>query len=141
MLSGKIARRRRWLPFVMVAAATLLYMLAYDALFAATAGWAWLVRFYVAVALVALVGFFLGALAPVGLAAAAGRGPAMLPWLLSAYILAYVFGDVGSQLLAATAGFRVTVGVAFVLLIAGWVVFTRASRSHLPPVAEEADSP
>ncbi|MGD8719713.1 MAG: hypothetical protein PVH29_12940 [Candidatus Zixiibacteriota bacterium] len=141
MLSGKIARRRRWLPFVMVAAATLLYLFAFDALFAATAGWAWLVRFYVAVVLVALVGFFLGALAPVGLAAAAGRGPAMLPWLLSAYILAYVFGDVGSQLLAAAAGFRVTVGVAFVLLIAGWVVFTRASRSHLPPVAEEADSP
>jgi len=138
-LSGKIARRRRWLPFLLAAAAALLYLLAYDAVFAATAGWTWLVRFYAAVVLVAVVGFFLGTLAPVGLAAAAGRGPAMLPWVWAAYIFAYVFGDVGGMLLSSSGGFRLTVGVAFVLLVGAWGAFTRAARSSLPPVTAEAE--
>jgi hypothetical protein len=138
-LSGKIARRRRWLPFLLAAAAALLFLVAYDAVFAATAGWPWLVRFYAAVLLVAIVGFFLGTLAPVGLAAAAGRGPAMLPWVWAAYIFAYVFGDVGTMLLSSSRGFRLTVGVAFVLLVGAWGAFTRAARSSLPPVAAEAE--
>ena len=139
VLSGKIARRRRWLPFLLAAAAALLYLSAYDAVFAATAGWTWLVRFYAAVVLVALVGFFLGTLAPVGLATAAGRGPSMLPWVWAAYIFAYVFGDVGALLLASAAGFRLTVGAAFLLLVGAGGAFAWASRSHLPPVTAEVE--
>jgi hypothetical protein len=138
LLSGVVARRR-WLPFVVVAAATLFYLAAYDALFALTGGWTFLVRFYVAVVLVALVGFFLGILAPVALAAAAGREPATLPWVWAAYVFGFVFADVGALMLAATAGFRVTVAAAFVLIVCGWGAFTWAARSQLPPVAAEAE--
>ena len=138
LLSG-VAARRRWLPFVVVAAATLFYLAAYDALFALTGGWTFLVRFYVAVVLVALVGFFLGVLAPVALATAAGREPATLPWVWAAYVFGFVFADVGALMLAATAGFRVTVAAAFALIVCGWGAFTWAARSQLPPVAAEAE--
>jgi hypothetical protein len=138
-LSAKIARRRRWLPFLLAAAAALLYLSAYDALFAATGGWPWLVRFYAAVVFVAAVGFFLGTLAPVGLAAAAGRGLAIIPWVWAAYVFAYVFGDVGAMLLSSSEGFRLTVGVGFLLLIGAWGAFAQAARSSLPPVTAEAE--
>ncbi len=138
LLSGAVARRR-WLPFVVVAAATLFYLAAYDALFALTGGWTFLVRFYIAVVLVALVGYFLGVLAPVALATAAGREPATLPWVWAAYVFGFVFADVGALMLAATAGFRVTVAAAFALIVCGWGAFTWAARSQLPPVAAEAE--
>lgn len=138
LLSGAVARRR-WLPFAVVAAATLFYLAAYDALFALTGGWTFLVRFYLAMVLVALVGFFLGALAPVALAAAAGREPATLPWVWAAYVFGFVFADVGALMLAATAGFRVSAAAAFALIVCGWGAFTWAARSQLPPVAGEAE--
>jgi hypothetical protein len=138
-LSGKIARRRRWLPFFLAAAGALVYLLAYDAAFAATAGWTWLVRFYAAVVLVALVGFFLGMLAPAGLAAAAGRGPAMLPWVWATFVFAAAFGDVAGLLVASAAGFRLVAGASFVLLLGAWGAFTWAARSHLPPITPQAE--
>ncbi len=137
---GAVSRGRRWLPFVVVAAATLLAILAYDALFAATAGWPVWVRFYVAAVLVALVGFFLGALAPMGLAAAAGREPATLPWCWAAYLFGFAFAAAGSLPAATAVGFRVILAAAAVLVIAAWGAFVRAARSHLPPVVAEAET-
>jgi hypothetical protein len=137
---GAVSRGRRWLPFVVVAAATLLAILAYDALFAATAGWPVWVRCYVAAVLVALVGFFLGALAPMGLAAAAGREPATLPWCWSAYLFGFAFVAAGAPAAATAFGFRVILGAAAVLVIAAWGAFVRAARSHLPPVSVEGEA-
>ena len=137
---GAVARGRRWLPFAVVAAATLLCILAYDALLAATAGWPLWVRFYVAAVLVALVGFFLGALAPMGLAAAAGREPATLPWCWAAYLFGFAFATVGALPAATVVGFRIILAAAGLTVVAAWGAFVRAARSHLPPVAAEADA-
>jgi hypothetical protein len=137
---GAVARGRRWLPFVVVAAATLLCILAYDALIAATAGWPLWVRFYVAAVLVALVGFFLGSLAPMGLAAAAGREPATLPWCWAAYLFGFAFAAVAALPAATVVGYRIILAAAGLAVIAAWGAFVRAARSHLPPVAAEADA-
>lgn len=136
---GAVSRGRRWLPFAVVAAATLIAVLAYDALFAATAGWPLWVRFYVAAGLVALVGFFLGALAPMGLAAAAGREPATLPWCWAAYLFGFSFAAAGALPAATVVGFRVILAAAALLVVAAWGAFVRAARSHLPPVSTEAE--
>jgi hypothetical protein len=137
---GTVSRGRRWLPFVVVAAAALLAILAYDGLFAATAGWPVWVRFYVAAILVALVGFFLGALAPMGLAAAAGREPATLPWCWAAYLFGFAFAAAGALPAATAVGFRVILAAAALLVVAAWGAFVRAARSHLPPVGAEAEA-
>jgi hypothetical protein len=136
---GAVSRGRRWLPFVVVAAAALLAILAYDVLFAATAGWPVWVRFYVAAVLGAVVGFFLGALAPMGLAAAAGREPATLPWCWAAYLFGFAFAAAGALPAATVVGFRVILAAAALLVIAAWSAFVRAARSHLPPVGTEAE--
>ncbi len=136
---GAVARGRRWLPFVVVAAATQVCILAYDALIAATAGWPLWVRFYVAAVLVALVGFFLGSLAPMGLAAAAGREPATLPWCWAAYLFGFAFAALGALPAATVVGYRIILAAAGLAVIAAWGAFVRAARSHLPPVAAEGE--
>jgi hypothetical protein len=137
---GAVARGRRWLPFVVVVAATLLCILAYDALMAASAGWPLWVRYYVAIVLVALVGFFLGALAPMGLAAAAGREPATMPWCWAAYMFGFALAALASLPAATIVGHRVILAAAGLLAVSAWVAFSRAARSSLPPVAAEADA-
>ena len=137
---GAVVRGRRWLPFAVVAAATLLCFIAYDAVFAATAGWPLWVRFYAAAILVALVGFFLGALAPMGLAAAAGREPATLPWCWAAYLFGFAFAAVGALPAVTVVGFRIILAAAALIVIVAWGAFVRAARSYLPPVAAEAEA-
>lgn len=135
---GAVSRGRRWLPFVVVAAATLLCLLTCDAVLTTTAGWPLWVRFYAAVILVAAVGFFLGAFVPAGLGAAAGREPETLPWCWAAYLFGFAFADVGALLAATAAGSRSVMAAALVLVVGAWGAFAWAARSHLPPVAAEA---
>ncbi len=136
LLSGRLSARRRWLPFAATVGAAILYFALYDGLFAASAAWPVLVRLYAAVVLVGLVGFFAGALAPLGFVTAAGREPAILPWAWAALIFAYALGTVGTPLVAMAWGFRVTTVIAALLCVGAWAAFAWAGRSQLPPVAD-----
>jgi|GEM_PF-2408991 len=139
LLGGAITRGRRWLPFVVVAAATLLCLLTCDAVLTSTSAWPLWVRFYAAILLVAGVGFFLGAFVPLGLGAAAGREPATLPWSWAAYVFGLAFAGVGAPLAATATGLRGVLAAALVLAMAAWGAFVWATRSHLPPVGAEAE--
>ncbi|UCH78492.1 MAG: hypothetical protein JSU81_00665 [Candidatus Coatesbacteria bacterium] len=135
--SARLARRRRWLPFVLLGAAVAAYFFVYEPIWAATAAWHWVLRLYLAVVLVAGVGFLAGTLAPVGLAAAAGREPATLPWAWAAYLFGFALASGVTLAAAPTAGFRLTIAAAFVILLGAWGALTWAIRSHLPPAPGE----
>jgi len=131
--SARLARRRRWLPFALLLVAVAAYFFVYEPIWAATAAWHWAVRLYLAVVLVAAVGFFAGALAPLGLAAAAGREPATLPWTWAAYLFGFALASGVTLTVAPMTGFRVTMAAAFVVVLGAWGALTWAIRSHLPP--------
>jgi hypothetical protein len=131
--SARLARRRRWLPFVLLLGAVAAYFFVYEAIWAATAAWHLILRLYVAIVLVAGVGFLAGALAPLGLAAAAGREPATLPWAWAAYLFGFALASGVTLAAAPTAGFRLSIAAAFVILLGAWGALTWAVRSHLPP--------
>jgi hypothetical protein len=47
---------------------------------------------------------------------------------------------VGALPAATVVGFRIILAAAAVIVIVAWGAFVRAARSHLPPVAAEAEA-
>ncbi len=127
-------RERWWLPFVIVAALTVLLPLLADRLMAATLGWPLGARITLVVAQLAPLGFFLGMPFPLGIAAVASREEALIPWAWAANGCASVVGPVAAVLLAATAGHNAVLFVAAATYVVALGVFFRALGPRRGPV-------
>lgn len=131
---------RWWLPFVAAAALAVFYALALDGILRATLGWAWGVRAYIAIVLLAPIGFFMGMPFPLGISVLAGRARAMIPWAWAANGSASVLGPAAAVLLAVTAGHNVVLVVAAALYLLAFAALRAAARASLPPPLPPADA-
>ncbi len=120
-------RERWWLPFLVVAALTVLLPLLADRLMAATLGWAFGARIALVVAQLAPLGFFLGMPFPLGISVIASREEALIPWAWAVNGCASVAGPAAAVLLAATEGHNAVLFVAAACYVLALGVFFRAS--------------
>ena len=124
---------RRWLPFVAVAVLAAFYALVLDGLLRATLGWAWGLRAYVTIILIAPAGFFMGIPFPLGVSILAGRARAMIPWAWAANGCASVLGPAAAVLMAITVGHNAVLTAAAVFYLLALVALRVAAGTSLPP--------
>lgn len=139
LLSGRLGRWRRWLPFAVAAGATFAFALLGGFIYGATAAWATVIRIYVTIVVVAAVGAFAGVLFALGLAAAAARERALTPWLVGVGLSALAYGGLIAPAVARALGMRLLTTIAALLYLIAWSTFRWASGRGLPPVQARAD--
>jgi len=141
LASGRSGKWRWWLPFAGAAALALLYPLLIDRLLAATLAWAWGVRVYITVALLAPIGFCLGMPFPLGISVLAGREPALIPWAWATNSCASVLGPLAAVLIAGSGGHNAVLALAAAAYGLAWLALRLAARTQLAAPAAPGGGP
>jgi spermidine synthase len=133
-LSSKlnVLPQTRWkLPFIGLFITSIVFLLVYHDLFSIFLAWPVLARAVMAILLIFPMGLFMGMLFPLGILMLKDEPAGSIAWAWAMNGLFTVVGGLMSVVLSIYLGFTVTLIIALMIYLLGWLAFARFRKASL----------
>jgi len=131
-----VSPQARWvLPFIGLFITSIIFLLTYHDLFHIFLAWPVFARAIMAIILIFPMGFFMGMLFPLGILMLKDEPAGSIAWAWAMNGLFTVVGGLMSVVLSIYLGFTVTLTIALMIYLLGWLAFARFRSMALAEMA------
>ncbi len=123
LISSRIGEKSRWIPFMGILFFSCIYLIFLDGLLKILLPFPFPLKCIVVVLLLAPLALFMGMPFPIGLQFVSDKVSNYIPWVWGINGVASVIAPVLGSLLSVCLGFRMLIGISFLLYaVAGWII-------------------